>query len=574
MAFARVQPSVSGAATFSSSATNSVSQTYALPVTKGNLLVAIVNIGVSAGHSTGVTDTLGNTWFQAGSSDIRISTIWFAISKSSGANTVTVALSANGGNVSLAEYSGVDPSNPVAQTSQLASSSGQPFSTIFIANPNSLVIELFSTNGSGVTWSSFTGGFTPQSTPLLNVPAVWADNFSNSAGTVSGTAQMGAGPDFISKVVAFNPAGVADPTVPTYVKTIEGTNGTAHNTDFVPSTSTSPVTAIFPGGNKVGNVIVIATVQSGSTDNITGVVDTQGNTYTRLAGVQRADNDNHLFYSFWVAPVTNPNATGFANNTVSVSMSTGFVSIFGSEFSATPATLDATSNGSTSYTLTAAAANELIITVCGESAGGINWSGLSGTDISGVASTTAEVNYLRSASGSNTITATASGKTIIGSLSIALKASSAASTPVFSPPAGTYSSTQSVTISTSSSGASIYYTTDGSTPTTESTLYVGAITVSATTTIKAIASGGGFTDSSVGSATYTIQSSYSVPDCRNYGQFPNNSTNVNGTLVYTVQKFESRTAGAPVDSRTAGAPVASGTYPQNSRTPGTIGPGE
>lgn len=61
----------------------------------------------------------------------------------------------------------------------------------------------------------------------------------------------------------------------------------------------------------------------------------------------------------------------------------------------------------------------------------------------------------------------------------------------------------------------------------------------------------------------------SVTDSRNPaslgGLFPNNSVSINGTLTYTVQQFESRTAGAPVDSRAAGAPVASGTYPQNSR---------
>ena len=62
----------------------------------------------------------------------------------------------------------------------------------------------------------------------------------------------------------------------------------------------------------------------------------------------------------------------------------------------------------------------------------------------------------------------------------------------------------------------------------------------------------------------------SVVDSRNPaslgGLFPNNSESINGTAVYDVQQFESRTAGAPVDSRAAGAPVASGTYPQNSRT--------
>ena len=56
--------------------------------------------------------------------------------------------------------------------------------------------------------------------------------------------------------------------------------------------------------------------------------------------------------------------------------------------------------------------------------------------------------------------------------------------PAFSPAAGTYTSAQTVTLSTTTSGASIRYTTDGSTPTeTAGTLYSAPITVSSTTTI-------------------------------------------------------------------------------------------
>lgn len=81
-----------------------------------------------------------------------------------------------------------------------------------------------------------------------------------------------------------------------------------------------------------------------------------------------------------------------------------------------------------------------------------------------------------------------------------------AATPVATPAGGTYSSAQSVTLASSTSGASIYYTDDGSTPTSSSTLYSGAITVpaSATTTIKAIATASGYTDSAVMEEEYII----------------------------------------------------------------------
>jgi len=89
-------------------------------------------------------------------------------------------------------------------------------------------------------------------------------------------------------------------------------------------------------------------------------------------------------------------------------------------------------------------------------------------------------------------------------VSVTGSGTSPAATPTFSPAGGTYTSTQSVTISDSTSGASIYYTVDGSTPTTSSTLYTAPISVSATKTIKAIAAKTGFSNSAVASATYTI----------------------------------------------------------------------
>jgi hypothetical protein len=77
-------------------------------------------------------------------------------------------------------------------------------------------------------------------------------------------------------------------------------------------------------------------------------------------------------------------------------------------------------------------------------------------------------------------------------------------TPTFAPVTGTYSTAQSVTISDADAGATIYYTTNGTVPTTGSTVYSGPITVSSDETLKAIAVAGGYINSVVGTATYGI----------------------------------------------------------------------
>ncbi|HVP32493.1 MAG TPA: chitobiase/beta-hexosaminidase C-terminal domain-containing protein, partial [Steroidobacteraceae bacterium] len=81
-----------------------------------------------------------------------------------------------------------------------------------------------------------------------------------------------------------------------------------------------------------------------------------------------------------------------------------------------------------------------------------------------------------------------------------------AATPTFSVPAGTYSSAQSVKLACSTASSTIYYTTNGSTPTHSSSVYSAAISVASTETIKAVCSASGYTDSAVASAAYTINS--------------------------------------------------------------------
>ena len=80
--------------------------------------------------------------------------------------------------------------------------------------------------------------------------------------------------------------------------------------------------------------------------------------------------------------------------------------------------------------------------------------------------------------------------------------------PVFKPDGTTsFRGTQTVEISCATPGASIYYTTDGTTPTSSGTAYSGAISLTATTTIKAIAVKTDMNDSAVTAATFTRRSS-------------------------------------------------------------------
>ena len=104
--------------------------------------------------------------------------------------------------------------------------------------------------------------------------------------------------------------------------------------------------------------------------------------------------------------------------------------------------------------------------------------------------------------------------------------------PTFSPVAGTYTETQNVNISCATTGANIYYTTDGTEPTSASTPYTSAIAVSTTTTIKAIAYVGN-TASTVAAATYhfcSAEDPYTVTEALAFNEYPANGIYVHGIV--------------------------------------------
>jgi len=77
-------------------------------------------------------------------------------------------------------------------------------------------------------------------------------------------------------------------------------------------------------------------------------------------------------------------------------------------------------------------------------------------------------------------------------------------TPVIIPPSQSFEGSISVSISSATAGATIYYTTNGATPTSSSSIYTGTFTLSATTTVQVIGVLKGYTNSALTSATYTL----------------------------------------------------------------------
>jgi len=82
--------------------------------------------------------------------------------------------------------------------------------------------------------------------------------------------------------------------------------------------------------------------------------------------------------------------------------------------------------------------------------------------------------------------------------------SNTVSTPTFTPSGGNFATPQNITINCTTEGAVIRYTTNGTDPTTSSPVYTIPINVTATTTIKAMATKAGMDNSAIASATYTF----------------------------------------------------------------------
>jgi hypothetical protein len=300
-------------------------------------------------------------------------------------------------------------------------------------------------------------------------------------------------------------------------------------------TSTAPAAAVglFPGSLSFGNVyektesnsqafsvtntgnspLKITTVASSSTQF--PITSNSCNGMTLAAGSQCL-----------VAVAFQPSSTGSITGSITVTdnatgspqtlplSGTGVIPT--ASLSATALTFAQQGVGSTSasqsVTLSNTGSGTLLIsslTLGGADPGDYSLTNPCGSSVAAGAACTLSVTFTPKATGTRTATITIvdnSGLVSGASQTVTLTGTGipVAATPTFSVASGTYASAQTVTLSDTTTGATIYYTTNGATPTTSSTKYTAAITVSANETIEAIAVATGYAQSAVATAAYQI----------------------------------------------------------------------
>jgi Chitobiase/beta-hexosaminidase C-terminal domain len=377
----------------------------------------------------------------------------------------------------------------------------------------------------GFTWvqhavsapgASYTQRFIDGSANILEDQAVL------STGSYTASATQNSSGQYLVQMVALEPAGTPVPVATPTFSPVAGTYSTTQNVTISTTTPGATICYTTDGSTptEVGNACSGGTTQTYSTP-----VPVSSSRTLKAIGTQSGFTDSsvgsaaYVILPIAVQPVCTP-GSGIYGSTQSVtctSSSPGAIRCYTIDGS-TPAT-----NGTTGCT--------------------------TGTLYSGTISIGSSLTLKVIAGGT--------GYTDGSVASFVYTITSAAATPVCTPGSGTYGSAQSVTCSDATGGAIICYTLDGSAPATNhasacasGSLYTGAFSISTSSTLRAIAGGTGFSDSSIATYTYVILTTAATPVC------------VPGTGTYT----SVQTVGCSTTS-----PGAIQCYTVNGSTPATNG---
>ncbi len=286
----------------------SVTVTYAGAQTAGNLNVVVVGWNDSTATVSSVTDSVGNTYALAAAPIVQAGTASQAIyyaknigAAGAGANTVNVTFAAAAihPDIRIAEYSGLDPLNPLdtsvgAQGTTTATSDSGPVAT---ANPNDLLVGA---NTVQSTTTAAGAGYTNRG--ITADGDILEDQVVSITGSYNATAVLDRIQSWIMQMVAFRAAGSGGGTVPNIASlnptsgpvgtsvTILGANfgatqGTStvkfNGTNAAPTNwGTTSITVPVPAGATSGGVVV--TVGSVASNTVNFTVTTPAPSITSL----------------------------------------------------------------------------------------------------------------------------------------------------------------------------------------------------------------------------------------------------------------------------------------------------
>jgi parallel beta-helix repeat protein len=167
--------------------------------------------------------------------------------------------------------------------------------------------------------------------------------------------------------------------------------------------------------------------------------------------------------------------------------------------------------------------------------------------------------------GTSTITITATGGGITRTTSFSLTVSlPTVTTPTITPNGGSFLGSVSVSMQTTTSGASIYYTTDGTTPTQSTTLYTGTMTLTSNATVKAKALKSGYNPSAEADASLTVTQPFDFSLSNSGDQSVVAGSSVNNTIAAALVSGSSQGVSFSVSGLPSGA---TGSFSPNSCTP-------
>jgi hypothetical protein len=243
----------------------SASLAYTSNPAVNNLLVVAVRTGLGTSlTSLTIADTIGNTWTQAAQVTVLgdfVLAVWYAVNKSTAANTVTISVAPNTTiRLAIYEYSGTATSSPLDTQNSGSNSSGSntPASTSITPAGNNELIFAASCVNTGKTFTAGTNFTLEDQVPIGTAGKLGVEDWIQTTATATtGPFTLSASDVWGAIVAAFKPAGAAGVTVSATGNAIASAAGTVSKPNTLTTTSLT-ITATTGTTTETGTASIVS----------------------------------------------------------------------------------------------------------------------------------------------------------------------------------------------------------------------------------------------------------------------------------------------------------------------------